>query len=530
MMDFRHAIATVPFVVRWYQATPAPLRDPSVRPPHRTRPLLPQDDNKRRMLISCCLLLLLLLCLPGPYPTAAAITATPTLNSPIDGETVTTFGPTLTWANAPGVTHYHLQLTPAGNDGPGLDLLSGSVNRNALETVFNVPAPPRWYGLLPDMTYTWRVRVSDAPEPVSLTDSSWSPWAERRFRTPTAGSEGLEALTPGTGETVTTLTPTVQWGHNQRDLYYYEVQLSRDPTFNTNPAIATAGVHSLLIHGRTTTPANSYTVPPASRLDDNATYHWRVRPRVQGDGTPVAWSIHFSFSTRSTGRAALRVDSLTLGVNAPDDLCQVQPIAITLKSKPTLTGVHTAIKYGGAGNLVRNLYFNERPLLPIAPDILPAGTCFKSKLEEPGGGPDAGSPLPPGAYRLEVWHAGQKAASAEFSVAPADVFEIGPVTVGTGQASPSTCTLSGVGTVFPPATRAVWFRFNYVGTGIFSAEIIRGFTRVARTGFVVFPANATVGCFDGIPYRPPRGFVPGDYRVRILVDGSPVQTATFTIR
>jgi len=35
------------------------------------------------------------------------------------------------------------------------------------------------------------------------------------------------------------------------------------------------------------TPVNSWQTPV---LQHEATYYWRLRPRVQGDGTPVAWS------------------------------------------------------------------------------------------------------------------------------------------------------------------------------------------------------------------------------------------------
>ena len=115
----------------------------------------------------------------GPTGANAAITTAPVLTSPSPGATLTSFGPTLTWSNPGGVTQYHLQVVPANNDGPGVDVHVGELGNS-----FDIPAPPAWYGLLPDMTYTWRVRVSDAATFLSLTDPSWSPFAEAKFRTP----------------------------------------------------------------------------------------------------------------------------------------------------------------------------------------------------------------------------------------------------------------------------------------------------------------------------------------------------------
>ena len=77
----------------------------------------------------------------------AAIAVAPTITSPAEGTRLTSFAPVLRWANPPGVTQYHLQVLPAKNDGPGVDLHIG-----AAEEFFSVPPPPFWYGLLPDMT------------------------------------------------------------------------------------------------------------------------------------------------------------------------------------------------------------------------------------------------------------------------------------------------------------------------------------------------------------------------------------------
>lgn len=80
-------------------------------------------------------------------------------------------------------------------------------------------------------------------------------------------------------------------------MFYYEVQLSEDPVFKPDPTAATAAVYGNLVHGGTTEPLNSWTVPNELALERRAIYYWRIRPRVQGDGTAVDWSDTWSFKT-----------------------------------------------------------------------------------------------------------------------------------------------------------------------------------------------------------------------------------------
>ncbi len=96
--------------------------------------------------------------------------------------------------------------------------------------------------------------------------------------------------------------PLLSWTNTDTDVFYYEVQLSTDFTFNTDPDTATASVYTGLIHGGAAALPNSYQVPVPLALD--TPYTWRVRPRVQGDGAPVEWSRTFSFTVQSgTGTA-----------------------------------------------------------------------------------------------------------------------------------------------------------------------------------------------------------------------------------
>ena len=91
--------------------------------------------------------------------------------------------------------------------------------------------------------------------------------------------------------------PSAQWDNKDKDVFYYEVQLSTDPEFKTEADKAEAAVYWNLVHGGETKPINSYQVPDNFPLAAGKTYYWRVRPRIQADGTEVAWSPNFSFRT-----------------------------------------------------------------------------------------------------------------------------------------------------------------------------------------------------------------------------------------
>ena len=213
-----------------------------------------------------------------------------TLSAPADGALLSDFGPTLVWTNPSGVTQYHLQVVPFNNDGPGVDVHIGSAG-----TFFNIPPPPEWYGLLPDMTYAWRVRVSDVSTFVGLDDPSWSDWSVRTFKTPAVSSATIGLVSPAQGTTLASTQPVaLQWSNSSTAVFYYEIQVSGDPTFNTDPATAISFVWQNLVHGGVTDPPNSWMTP---ELPANGTFYWRVRQRLQGDGTPLAWSTTWSFRT-----------------------------------------------------------------------------------------------------------------------------------------------------------------------------------------------------------------------------------------
>ena len=164
------------------------------------------------------------------------------------------------------------------------------------------------------MTYSWRIRTSGVAEPIVDANGNvlkddprfkrTEIWPDRFvdnqdvvgiFRTPKRFSDGIIALSPQNGVTVD-LTPfKLQWFNNKDpDVFYYEIRASKDPKFNTDPETATDAVWHNLIHGGITSPPNSWQTP---ELEPGAQYYWEVRPRVQGDGTPVDWSKTFEFRT-----------------------------------------------------------------------------------------------------------------------------------------------------------------------------------------------------------------------------------------
>ena len=213
----------------------------------------------------------------------------PALTGPANGAVLGDFNPTLTWSLPDGSTQYHLKVTPANDDGPGVSVIGNAA------TSFTIPPPPQWYGLLPDLGYTWMVRATNLQAALGENDNGWGEWsAPFTFRTPVVTSAGIGHVAPPNGGTVNSLTPTVQWSNSNSNIFYYEVQISKDPAFGPN-----AFLYSELRHGGVTSPPNSYTVPSDFPLEPNTRYFWRVRPRVQGDGTPVQWSTGSEFISSS---------------------------------------------------------------------------------------------------------------------------------------------------------------------------------------------------------------------------------------
>ncbi len=179
------------------------------------------------------------------------------------------------------------------------------------------------YITLPGMGYTWRVRVSPDPtlpftdgpgwETVQATPVLTIPNKGRGevkdFAAP-RGSEKISFLLDG--KTTNNLALSLQWVDGNSDAFYYELQVSLDPTFEKDPAKATAAVWENLIHGGESKPLNSWKVP-AGLLEPRKTYYMRAKPRVQGDGISPEWSSIASFKTSADARvlAANELEGIT---------------------------------------------------------------------------------------------------------------------------------------------------------------------------------------------------------------------------
>ncbi|MEK7216767.1 MAG: hypothetical protein AAB289_14355, partial [Chloroflexota bacterium] len=212
----------------------------------------------------------------------------PAATSPATGAQLTSLSGTLAWTNGPGAAQNQVQVTPANNDGPAIDLII-----NAAGSLF-LPEPRAGAGpyvLLPGMSYTWRVRETTAFTAMTVNDPSWGNWSEpATFRTPLVSSTGLAPLAPADGARLVAAPAVLQWTDATPGVFYYEVQMSTDAQFRTG-SDAVAAVWWNLVHGGVSRPANSWTTPP---LQPGGVYYWRVRPRIQGDGQPVAWSRPFT--------------------------------------------------------------------------------------------------------------------------------------------------------------------------------------------------------------------------------------------
>jgi Tol biopolymer transport system component len=233
-----------------------------------------------------------------PLPTATPIRPfpfAPLLIAPAREATLPSVGPLeLRWNLPAGATQYQVQVLPANGDGPGLNLIRGA------ESSYTIPAPVLGTGpyiLLPGMRYVWRVRATDKPDFAPENDRAWGQWSEIwEFTTAQPSSAGITPETPPDGGVVATAGTQLVWRNRDPAVFYYEVQVSGDPRFDPDPATATSFVWWNLVHSGMTEPPNSWRTPP---LAPGTTYYWRVRPRVQGGGIPVAWGPTWRFTTGS---------------------------------------------------------------------------------------------------------------------------------------------------------------------------------------------------------------------------------------
>ncbi|MCX6021760.1 MAG: hypothetical protein NTZ05_08520 [Chloroflexi bacterium] len=293
-------------------------------------------------------------------------------------------------------------MTPANNDGPAINLIRSP------ESGYSIPAPQLGRGdylMLPGMTYTWRVRASAKAGFAAEGDPSWGPWTVRTFRTPAPNAASLTLVNPPDGPETGMESVTLQWRDASAALFYYEVQLSPDPQFRADPATAVAPVYWNIVHGGVTAPLNSWASPS---LTPGATYYWRVRPRVQGDGAQVPWSASRRFVTAPVASAVNAISPITFGAALANPLgCALSgPLAAFPAGAP-----QAAVRFDAAGQGGVTVRWSLKGVLLQVDDrsVPSPGGCLTAALASPGG-------LPAGQYQVEVLAAGKLLGSATFTV------------------------------------------------------------------------------------------------------------------
>lgn len=211
---------------------------------------------------------------------------------PASGAQLEQVNPTLAFRTPPGAQQIELLISPAFNPAAAISIYLPAVD------AFTLPAPPQWYGILPGSTYYWRVRASNMAGALPREHPSWTAWSDTwSFHTPMPNGASAYPTWPAHGGAADSLAPALQWDDTHGTNFYYEIQLSRDPNFVTDPLAATAMVYWEVRHGGLTHPRNSYTVPDGYPLTPGVTYYWRVRPRSGDNPAAVPWSKTWSFTT-----------------------------------------------------------------------------------------------------------------------------------------------------------------------------------------------------------------------------------------
>ena len=216
--------------------------------------------------------------------------------------------------------------------------LSGSDVVHSIEEIgLKDPEPVRgitspW--TLGGQSYTYKVKMSPLKEPLidqdgkpNWDDPRWNEfeiWPGKKTKipvqtvtefTPPPTSGSISDKYPADRATVDTLTPLLQWDDAKTNQAYYEVRITEssnrypDGEFIVDPTKAVAAVTWEIIEGGITKPENSYNIKPDYALGPGKEYSWQVRPRVQADGKPVAWSKTWTF--RTSADATVKQDART---------------------------------------------------------------------------------------------------------------------------------------------------------------------------------------------------------------------------
>ncbi|TAK28394.1 MAG: hypothetical protein EPO21_22805 [Chloroflexota bacterium] len=185
----------------------------------------------------------------------------PELVAPTNGETIATRTPTLSWVAASAALSYTVQVSSDASFAAPL-AVNASVDA-AVGSSYTLPSPLEY-----STTYYWRVNFT--------ASTGTSLWSEiRSFKTPAPPPPGPDLLSPATGSTASTRTPTLSWSPVTGALSY-TVQVATSESFATplvDVSVDAAG-------------GGSYAL--SSPLDYSITYYWRVR-FTNGTGTSL-WS------------------------------------------------------------------------------------------------------------------------------------------------------------------------------------------------------------------------------------------------
>lgn len=311
------------------------------------------------------------------------------------------------------------------------------------------------------------------------------------------------------------------FSNTSSSVFYYQVQVSKDASFNEDPATATAMVYSSLIHGGVSVPRRTYSVPSSAPLEDKTTYYWRVRPRVQGDGAPVEWSSLYTFKTDFSATTAAPISAVSIGSEATaQGTCVAGKAAPTYPATPDFVRWYYALTYSGTSQAIRVWYWNGVPQGPATIDLRSGATCFPTSTVLNGG-----APLPPGSYKLEIGEAGQAVASGSTTISPATALAVGAITVGTEVTATAACGVTGAGTAFAPGTTTLYARWNIVGSGSYTARLFKG-TDTTPTTTRTYSTSGPVDCWgSGYP-----SLTNGSWKVDLIDSANKVlSTTTFTI-
>ena len=210
---------------------------------------------------------------PSAWSEVRSLTTTnppsaPTLASPANNAKVSGPSPLFNWNDSTlpvGVVFDHYQIQIATSNA-----FTTIVYDNNVAGLVN--SQDNTAVLLPATTYYWRVRAFNTLGHAS----AWS--TVRNVRINFAGPTLTQ---PGTGTTISSLTPTFIWDavSGATD---YTIQVSKSNTF------------SPLVFSRT---ATSPTYTHTANLQAGTTYYWRVRVRGPNTYGPGDWSQVFTFTT-----------------------------------------------------------------------------------------------------------------------------------------------------------------------------------------------------------------------------------------